>query len=70
MREHLPHIAQFDSGRRNQVVNNPQGKLALNEHVPAEKQVEVLGYRSSQRVFNRDHRPGNGSTLYPVKNFR
>jgi len=48
-------------------VNNAQAKFADNMDIPAKEQIEMLGDRSSQRVFNRDHRRPNRSLFHTVE---
>ena len=52
MREHPSQIAQFHPRRRDQVVPDAQREFAMDEHVACQQQVEVLGDRTRQRVFD------------------
>ena len=55
--------------RGDQVVNDPQMKIALNENIAGQKKIEVFGHRSGERVFDGNYRDGNLAGFEQIENF-
>src|SRR5271157_1890170 len=70
MREYAADRTQLHSRWGDEVVAYPQVKLAMDEHLSCEQQVEVLGYRSCQRVFNGNDRRLRGAVPDPLEHLR
>ena len=70
MRQDAPQGAQWNAGRRNHVVHNPQQVFGLNEYSSCDQQICMLGDRARERILNRDHRRLNRFLFDAVKYIR
>jgi hypothetical protein len=69
MGERAAQSAEFYSRGGDYVVDNSQAKFGLNENIPRQQQVGMLGDRARQRVFDGDDSGGHGILFHAIENF-
>ncbi len=70
MRKDPPHVSQSHASGSNQVMANPQVGLAMDEQLAREQEVEMLGHRAGQGIFDWNHRRANCTALDQIEDFR
>jgi len=69
MGEYSLHVSQFGAGKRDQVVDDMQTKLADDVHVAAEQKIEMFGDGTGEGILDRDHGSVDGFALHPIEDF-
>ena len=70
MRVSLTQVAAFDSGQRDQIVDDAQPKFLLDENFARQQQIKMFSHGTGERILDGNDGGGDRATLHAVKDLR